>query len=389
MSTTNEVMQVTTALAQFDKVAAGLGELEKAYKGVIYDVQTKDGMKAAVLARRTIKEPRIEVEKLRKDAKKPILELGRKLDNEAARITAALESLENPIDMQIKTEEDRLHNEAVARAAAETKRVEALEARLEALQLMPFDAQGLTSAQCQACLDEARALKIGDDWQEYAEKAERAKISAVAALEGMVEKAKAAEAEAAKIIADRAELEALRAKQAEADKIERERVAAEQKAERERLEAAKREQDRIEKERQDALKIEQEKLDAERAKLEILKKEQVEQLRIGAINFRAHHDKLTPKQKLHLQIDSDANPSADVWTLPLYVEPVTFTDIVLSDEPAVKESLTTDFDTTAAAPSISRQGFDRWFDANGYDDEHRAMFLTVWEAACEFCEERL
>lgn len=322
------MVAVQTAMTEFDRVANGLSVLESTYKGVVFDVQTKEGMKAAVLARRTIKAPRVEIEKVRKAAKAPILELGRKLDSEAARITAALEALEKPIDLQITTEEDRLHNEAVAKAAAETQRVAALEARLEALQLMPFDAQGLTSAQAQACLDEAKALKIGEDWQEYAEKAERSKISVVAALEGMVAAAVAKEAEAARIIAERAELEQLRAKQAENDRVERERqaveaakVAAEQKAEAERLAAeraaAKAEYDRVAAEQA----AEQDKLNAERLAFakeqELVRQEQAERIRIDAVNFRAHQEHLTPRQAALLRSDSDAQPNTDVYSLPL------------------------------------------------------------------------
>lgn len=244
MTTQNEAALVTSALAEFDKVAAGLAALEKSYKGVLYEVATREGMKAAVEARREIKAPRVALERCRREAKKPLLELGRKLDSEAKRITEALEALEDPIDLQIKTEEDRLHNEAVARAAAETRRIEELTARLDSISTMPYEAIGLPSAEVEKILKEARETVIGDDWQEFADKAHVALVATVAALEGVLAKAQATEAEAERIIVERAEL--ARLQKAEADRQaaakiiadqEAAKVAAEQRAEAIRLAA--------------------------------------------------------------------------------------------------------------------------------------------------------
>lgn len=49
---------VTAAKADVDAVAAGLDDLEKRYKGVVYDVTTPAGMKQATEARDAIREPR-------------------------------------------------------------------------------------------------------------------------------------------------------------------------------------------------------------------------------------------------------------------------------------------------------------------------------------------
>jgi hypothetical protein len=209
-----------------------------------------------------------------------LLDLGKKLDAEAKRIEEAILELENPIVEQINAEETRLHNEAAAREAAERQRVELLEARLEALQLMQYDAQGLPSAKLLACVDEARNMVIGDDWQEFKEKAERAKIAAVAALEGMHAKAVAAEAEAELLVKERAELERFRAEQAERDRIERERVAAEQKAESERLAKERAELHRLDAERAAKAKAEQDRIAAENLRIRI--EQEAEAARIAA-----------------------------------------------------------------------------------------------------------
>ncbi len=75
-----ELTTVTQAVAEFDRVAAGIATLRSQYEGVVYDVTNHEGMKSAKEALRAIAAPRVEIEKIRKAAKAPILELGRKLD---------------------------------------------------------------------------------------------------------------------------------------------------------------------------------------------------------------------------------------------------------------------------------------------------------------------
>lgn len=277
-----ELVAIEAALSVFDKAAAGIKALQDAYSGVIYDVKTKDGMLEAKEARRVIKRPRVDVEKIRLDVGRLLLSKKAEVDGRAKSIISALEALESPISDQITNEEMRLHNEAVARETAERERKETLEARLDALHTMAYEATGLSSASVLRILDEAKEMEIGEDWMEYREKAQAARVGSVAALEGVLAKALAQEAEAEKIKADRAELEALRAKQAEADRIERERVAAEQRAESDRLAAERAEMERQDRERIEAhtkmereaaaaRKAEQDKIALERAELEAAK----------------------------------------------------------------------------------------------------------------------
>lgn len=377
-----EVAQVTNALKQFDKVGEGLAALEKAYKGVVYPVREKKGMEDAKAARRAIKEPRVAVEKLRKEAKAPILTLGRKLDSEAERITNALEALEIPIDEQIKNEETRLHNEAVAKATAERERVERLEARLDSVRLMPYDANGLDSKAVRSILEEARALTVGDDWEEFKDRAATAKVATVASLEGVLAKAEAAEAEALRIIAERAELEKLRAAQlvrdAEARKaqeIENARVAAEQKAERDRL-AAERKKLADEKEAEGyRIALENQKLDYERQAFakeqERLDAERKERTRIGNCGFRAHFDRMTQEQADQLRALSDASPDIDVFAL---VMPKVESEIVLT--PTIQESLTVQ--PVEAPKSIPRPTDDAIIDCIMHEFEASRAAVMSW-----------
>src|SRR5687767_14031395 len=133
MSTNTELAVVETAIANMDKVSVGIAELAKRFKGVVYDVTTQKGMTDAKAARAEIREPRYMVETIRKEAKAPILALGKKLDSEAARITAELLKLEEPIDAQVKAEETRKEREREAAIRAEQERMAKLNERIAEL----------------------------------------------------------------------------------------------------------------------------------------------------------------------------------------------------------------------------------------------------------------
>lgn len=86
-----EIEQVSKALAEFNAVEAGLAALRQQYAGAVFDVTSADGLTKAKAARMALREPRYEIERIRKSAKAPILALGRKLDDDAKRLTAEIE----------------------------------------------------------------------------------------------------------------------------------------------------------------------------------------------------------------------------------------------------------------------------------------------------------
>lgn len=218
-----ESVQIT----EYSKTAAALAELRKKYEGAVFPMGSTAGMKQAKEARAEIKGYRVDLEKLRKDIKAPALERCRLIDEEAKRITAALEALENPIDEQIKAEETRKEAERKAKEDAEKARVAAIHDRIAKIQNAPAAYIGKSSAEIQAAKERAEQYKIDTAiFQECAELARAAKIEAVGVLEKMVADAQASEAEQARIAAEREELARLRA-EAEARRQEEERQAKE------------------------------------------------------------------------------------------------------------------------------------------------------------------
>lgn len=266
-----EVDQVSKALAEFDAVSTGLAVLRQQFGGVVFDVTTTRGMDEARQARAAVRDPRYRVEQIRKDAKAPIIKLGKDLDATAKRITDELLAIEKPIDDQIKFEEDRKEREKQARIDAELARVKAIQDRIDALRTLPTKAANKSSEQIKALVEQASAIVIDETFAEFIETAKQAHDASVAALRGLHGMAVEQEQERIRIAAERAELEQLRAAQQKRDaeeKAARDAEAARLKAERD-AEAAK---------QAEAVRLEREKLAAERREQEAAAKAQADKL---------------------------------------------------------------------------------------------------------------
>jgi len=119
---------VNTQITEYSQTAAALEELRGRYAGVVYQVTTTSGLKAARKGRAELRNLRVRLEKTRVQVKAPYLKQIRLIDGEAKSITRELIALEQPIDDQIKTEEAR---KAEARRAREEARLQALREQLE------------------------------------------------------------------------------------------------------------------------------------------------------------------------------------------------------------------------------------------------------------------
>lgn len=286
----NDTTETTSCpIAEYRQTDAALAELRTRYTDVVYDVTTGKGMEQAKKARAELREYRVTLEKTRVEIKAPALQRCREIDTEAKRITAELEALEDPIDQQIKAEEERKAREKAERERQERARQEALQAWFADVRGLPLRAVGATADTIRALIVEAETTDtshVPDDNQAAAKFEVR---NAVAGLKAALDARLSADEEAERIKAERAELEQLRAQQAalqaEKDRLaaqERERALAEERrkeeqarAEREAIERAEREAREAEQARIDAERAEQRKReDAERAERERVLREQ-------------------------------------------------------------------------------------------------------------------
>lgn len=294
-----EIEKVQTALAAFDQTEAGLQSYRDTYASVVYPVTTPVGMKEAIAARRAIREPRVATEKVRTEAKAPLLALGRQLDAKAAYIKTELLKLEDPIDQQIKAEEARKEKEI----HDENMRQTGIKERINDLGLLVPKMAGKSTADLAQQIADLEAHDLTEWAAEFIVDAERAREQTVQALQrlhaGALAQEQAAAAEAAKVAAERAELDRLRKEAAErqaadearnaAERAQREadaavhareeqawldRIAAEERAARQAIEQAEAEsrariaeQERAARERQQALEREEAAIRAKQVEL--------------------------------------------------------------------------------------------------------------------------
>jgi hypothetical protein len=241
------ITQVESALSEFDKVSAGLAAIAARYPvDLVYDVTTGAGMVEAVAHRAAWREPRLSVERLRKQAKAPVLALGKDIDARAAWLTEQLLIGEGPVDAQIKAEEKRKEDAKQARIAAEFGRVQAIQDAIAEIHMDATIASSKGSAVIAEALAELRSRTLDPKvFQELGAQAEAARTATVSKLEVAHKAALHTEAETARLAAEREELDRLRAEAAERKakdeataRVEQQRVSADQEAERARIAAA-------------------------------------------------------------------------------------------------------------------------------------------------------
>lgn len=247
---------VRTHVGAFDAIAAGIAEIEAQHPldVIVGDIQTTKGLTRAIESRAAWRDPRIRVEKARKEAKAPLLALGKTIDAFAADLEGKLRQGEEHYDRQIKAEEARKAAEKAERDRIERARIEAHERRLDGIRasaaVMP---PSLTSAEISGRIAALEAVEIDETWDEYADRARVAKRLALQFMQDAHAAAVEREAESARLEAARAELAEQRrllteqeaAVAREREEIERQRAEIDERARAAAEAAAKAEQEQI------------------------------------------------------------------------------------------------------------------------------------------------
>ena len=236
---------MSTKITEYSATEAVLADLAGRYKGVVWDVTVPAQMTDARKARAEIKGYRVSLEKKRVEIKGPALERCRLIDAEAKRITFELSALEDPIDSQIRAEENRKEAERLAAEKAEADRIAAEEAALKKAEEDRMAGERAEIARRQAELDKAEREsreRIETEQREARRKIEEEERAARLKQEEADRAARVArEAEEARLKQERDRLDAeARAVEAEKRKVreaEEARVREEQRKEAEVLDA--------------------------------------------------------------------------------------------------------------------------------------------------------
>lgn len=280
-----------TVLVQYGKTEAALATLRTKYEGVLFDLTTTAGDKAARAGRLELVTLRTSLEKKRKEFKAPALEFGAKIDAEAKRITAEIVALETPIDAQINADEKRRADEKAERDRIEAERVAGYIARLNTMRGCVAKAQGLPSARIANGIAAVEAIPVEPAaWEEFADQAATVKAETLAAMRTMFDVTKAREDEDARVEAQRVENEKVAAQQAaEAKRLQdaADALAAQQKVAADKLAAEQAEFNRqraeFDAQQAEAARVARAKAEAEeQAALELARKEESDRAALAA-----------------------------------------------------------------------------------------------------------
>ena len=202
------------AIVTYSRTEAALADLRDKYAGATYDLTTTAGDKAARAGRLELKTLRTSLEDKRKELKAPALEFGKKIDSEAARLTAEIMALEQPIDNQIKADEIRRENERRAKEEAEAAR---RKVHTDAIAKIAGYVALATDLQAERIANGIGYLEGLDlaGFEEYQTEATEARARTIEALRALHAKAVAREDEAARLEVERAEQARVAAEQAE------------------------------------------------------------------------------------------------------------------------------------------------------------------------------
>ena len=268
------------AMQEIDAVAAGITALQEKYRDVVFDVATTKGMADAKAARQEIRQVRYDVERIRKDKGSELKKIATAINDRAAEITSPIRALEDPIDAQIKAEEDRKEAEREAKRQAEAERVAAMNARLDNIRNMPLQAVGASAEEIQQAIEKLDGDGLDGFDEVYLPTAQQTKDAALASLQKLLDERRALDEQAAELERQRQEQAAREAEEAEARRQQQEREDAERRerqaredadraarqAEEDRQRAEQAERDRAEREAEEARLAEQRRqLEAEQA----------------------------------------------------------------------------------------------------------------------------
>jgi len=227
-----------TVLVEYNRTEAALADLRARYAGAVYDLTTTAGDKAARAARLEIVTLRTGLEKRRKELKEPAVAFGKRIDEEAKRITAEILALETPIDEQIKSDEARRAAEKAEKERIAAERVAGFRERIAAITACVARCHGIDSARIERGIAAVEAIEINaGDWAEFFAEAEIARSSTINKMHEILIVRREEEAVAARVEAQRVENERIAEEQRAAAKIiadqqEAARAAAEALAER-------------------------------------------------------------------------------------------------------------------------------------------------------------
>lgn len=226
-------MSTELTLTQRAVVALGQKEHEQELVALAESTKTitaitnKAGYEQVHAARVALKARRVDIQKIGKAARDDATKFSKAVIAEEDRLIALIEPEEKRLARIQDAHDAEQLRISVEKAEAETRRVEALRARVEAIRCLPDDCWMKNAAEIKATLDSAESMAVDESFQEFKEQAQSALFSAIQSLEGIHCKRVADDAEKENLRLEREELIKLRAETERLQAAERARAAEE------------------------------------------------------------------------------------------------------------------------------------------------------------------
>lgn len=237
------MIEQTTALTVVQRAIVAIGitaEREQQLRDLaartngIDSITNKDGYQQVHSGRMALKNERLSIQTLAKEARDDATKFSKAVIAEEKRIIAIISPEEDRLQKLQDDYDTAIEAEKQAKIAAEQKRVADLQERVAELRgnrmLSPTSGSDLIAEH----ISDVDGIPVDESFEEFREQAEAAKAEGLKWLREMHAAAVAHEAEQARIKAEREELAKLRAEQAERDRlaeIERKALAEKQAAE--------------------------------------------------------------------------------------------------------------------------------------------------------------
>jgi hypothetical protein len=231
------VTEQTTALTVIQRAVAAIGitaEREKELRELaartngINAITNKDGYQQVHSGRMALKNERVSIQNLAKDARDDATKFSRAVIAEEKRIIGLIEPEEQRLQKLQDAYDAAIEAEKQAKIAAEQKRVADLQERVAELRgnrmLSPTSGAELIAEH----IADVDGIAVDDSFQEFREQAELAKADGLKFLRDLHAAAVAHETEQARIKAEREELARLRLEEEKRQAAERARIAAEE-----------------------------------------------------------------------------------------------------------------------------------------------------------------
>lgn len=240
-------------------------------------ITNKDGLAECHSARMKLKNTRVAIEKVGKEARADATAFSKAVIAAEAELVGLIAPEEDRLQAVQDEWEAKIAAEKAAKEEAERQRLAAIRARINAIKDAPRLAMGKTVAEIGESMEAIAAADFSDLDDMLQVEAKVAAEAATKALAKMLVDMAAAAAEAQRIAAERAELERQRAELAE-----RERIAAQERAEADRL--AQIERDRLAAEAKA-------QADAEAAERRAQQEREDEERRVAEAELRAQRER--------------------------------------------------------------------------------------------------